>query len=251
MRIAFAGSSGTGKSTLARWLVSSDGPKTTRGLPICPVGARSVARDMGFVGPDGEGRPYDVDRAPWHAYAHALGLPNSGEPARKALAAWMLGVSTDQQRRDAASAALRSADQCFSLEGSMRPFFQQRLADAKIAWERGETDFVTDRTSLDDCAYAILHCPEIATEAFINRALRHTCETYDLIFLCPMDAGQWLDGDAARVQDRDYHRRYEVVLNGLISGQHQHLRERVTVLWMPGLEERKGAIRAVLEEFPR
>ena len=226
MRVAFAGSSGTGKSTLARWLVSPEGPLA--GLPICSVGSRSVAKEMGFVDPETcEGRPYDVDRADGAAYqAHLdIGWFTVDQVASMAMAGWQQGVPT------------------------VRSPFQQRLADAKIAWERGASaqgGFVTDRTSLDDCAYAILHCPEVATRAFINRTLRHTCETYDRIFLCPVDAGQWLDGDAARVQDLDYHSRYEVVLNGLLGGQHPHLKERVTMLWMPGLEERKEAIAAEL-----
>ena len=229
MRIAFAGVSGSGKSTLARWLVSQEGPLA--GLPICPVGSRSVAKEMGFVDPEtGEGRPYDVDRADGAAYqAHLdIGWFTVDQAASMAMAGWRQGVPT------------------------VRSHFQQRLADAKIAWESDRdnqvTGFVTDRTSLDDCAYAILHCPEVATQAFIDRALLHTCETYDRIFLCPMDAGQWLDGDAARVQDLDYHCRYEVVLNGLLGGQHQHLKERIRVLDVPDLwarqEQIKGAVLA-------
>lgn len=41
-RLAFCGASGTGKTTLATWVSS------TYGLPINPVGSRSVARAMGF-----------------------------------------------------------------------------------------------------------------------------------------------------------------------------------------------------------
>lgn len=50
-RIAFAGASGTGKTTLARHVADKFG------LPMNPVGSRSVAREMGFES------PYDVDRA--------------------------------------------------------------------------------------------------------------------------------------------------------------------------------------------
>lgn len=41
-RLAFSGASGTGKTTLAEWVC------TTYGLPLNPVGSRSVARAMGF-----------------------------------------------------------------------------------------------------------------------------------------------------------------------------------------------------------
>lgn len=51
MRIAIAGASGTGKTTLATAIAAR------YSLPINPVGARSVAADMGFA------NPYDVDKA--------------------------------------------------------------------------------------------------------------------------------------------------------------------------------------------
>ena len=50
-RLAFCGASGTGKTTLAEWL------SETYGLPINPVGSRSVARAMGFDS------AYDTDAA--------------------------------------------------------------------------------------------------------------------------------------------------------------------------------------------
>jgi hypothetical protein len=51
LRIAFCGASGTGKTTLATWLVE------TLGIPFNPVGSRSVSKAMGFDS------PYDVDKA--------------------------------------------------------------------------------------------------------------------------------------------------------------------------------------------
>lgn len=51
LRIGVSGSSGTGKTTLARYI--SD----TFGLPLNPIGSRSTALEMGFES------PYDVDRA--------------------------------------------------------------------------------------------------------------------------------------------------------------------------------------------
>lgn len=50
-RIAFAGASGTGKTTRATAVAKA------LGLPLCPVGSRSVAEAMGYDS------PYDVDRA--------------------------------------------------------------------------------------------------------------------------------------------------------------------------------------------
>lgn len=51
MRIAIAGASGTGKSTLARAISEK------YSVPLNPIGARSVAQEMGFKS------PYDVDAA--------------------------------------------------------------------------------------------------------------------------------------------------------------------------------------------
>jgi nicotinamide riboside kinase len=51
MRIAIAGASGTGKTTLARAISEK------YNIPLNPVGARSVALAMGFD------NPYDVDKA--------------------------------------------------------------------------------------------------------------------------------------------------------------------------------------------
>lgn len=51
MRVAFCGASGTGKTTLARWLWRD------YGLEFNPVGSRVVASEMGFAS------PYDVDKA--------------------------------------------------------------------------------------------------------------------------------------------------------------------------------------------
>lgn len=50
-RIAFAGASGTGKTTRMNAVAEA------LGLPTCPVGSRSVAEAMGFAS------PYDVDKA--------------------------------------------------------------------------------------------------------------------------------------------------------------------------------------------
>lgn len=51
IRVAFAGASGTGKTTLAKWI------SQTYKIPMNPIGSRTVAKAMGFE------NPYDVDKA--------------------------------------------------------------------------------------------------------------------------------------------------------------------------------------------
>lgn len=199
MRIAFTGVGGTGKTTLARFV--SD----VWGWPISPVGARSTAAAMGFVGPDGTGRPFDVDRAPLGSYQYVLAN----------------GVDLDGTDKGdpivAAREALRLAAEIERENGrfpTCRPLFQQRLTQGKVAWEQAHDDFVTDRTSLDDVAYALLHCPEMVTRAFLDAAIGHLAR-YDLVVFAPLSAGQWLGDDAARQGDADYYWRLEVQIRGL------------------------------------
>lgn len=264
MRIAFMGASGTGKSTLAQWLVGPDaGLEITRGLPICPVGSRSTAKAMGFVGPDGEGRPYDVDRADLGVYEYCRNFRNSPE-------AWPYSGPAPTTPEDAARWALQPWHMLSAHKTgtSCRPMFQRRLAEDKIAWEtngpwseiRGYKDgqrvyksggFITDRTPLDDVAYAIMHCREVVDEAFLARAIEHM-QTYDLIIFCPRDVFQQTAGDAARLSDPVYHILYEVVLGGLVS-RAENLEGSMNILTLnkADMEERKGAIRAALAREER
>lgn len=161
-RIAFCGASGTGKSTLATHL--SD----LLGVPINPVGARSVASAMGFDS------PYAVDRA------------------------------------------------------GKRAEFQQRLLADKLAWEREHDAFVTDRTSLDNLVYTLLHDVAAIDIGTIENALDGV-ERYTHVFLCPIESFHRPGGDPARLQSPAYHWLFELVLKALI--EHAQLKERIGALW--------------------
>jgi hypothetical protein len=212
------GASGTGKSTLANWLVGPEGPEATRGLPVCPVGSRSTAKALGFVGPDGEGRPYDVDRA--HEWLYEVNAHDGPvEAARAAMGAYVLLEDEGRHLN----------------HRTMRPIFQRKLAEDKIAWESQAEAFITDRTPLDDCAYAIMHCREVVTEEFLQRAYDHTA-SYDLVVMCPQDVFSATAGDPARMADRQYHMLYEVVLAGLIVRSNVR---QVHAVPMADLSERK------------
>lgn len=209
MRVAFAGSSGTGKTTLARFV------SETYGLPINPVGSRSVSQAMGFSS------PYDVDRASAHVYEFAVREGRSpNEAAEVAIGAYEAGEHPMP---------------------TMRPVFQVRLQQAKIAWEIDHASgFVTDRTSMDDMAYALLHCPSAVDRAFIERAQTHLGQYTRVIFL-PLASFNELEGDPARVNDLDYQVRYETILYGLLMGA-WHKRHEPNASIPSDLGERKQMV---------
>lgn len=220
MKIAFAGASGTGKTTLARWV--SD----TYGLPLNPVGSRSVAKEMGFVGPDGEGRPYDVDKANRTVYEMTRRTASVEEAARASLY------------------EPPHADANYMASASMRPVFQRKLAEAKIAWESEHDAFVTDRTSLDDCAYAILHCREVVDAEFLNRAYKHT-GAYTLVVYCPAAVFCAPSGDPARVNDAVYQSIYDALILGLLRTS----KRDVAVLDEETITQREIALTRILRMY--
>ena len=223
-RLAFCGASGTGKSTLATRLAQE------LGLDLNPVGSRSTARAMGFD------NPYDVDKACLATYVHYVlsasrwttaiegetyGYTHVGQLVPR-IAALQTPAGPHVQLQLAASWARaawgKPADSTTNRAHhgqSVRAVFQTKLHHDKIAWERAHAGFVTDRTPLDDLVYAWQHCPAIVTPALYLRATAHLA-TYDLIVYCPLDAGQWLAGDAAREADPMYHRMFDHTLMGLL-----------------------------------
>lgn len=153
--IAFAGASGTGKSTLAQHIY-----KTEEGFSFTQVGARSIASEMGLAS------PYDVD-----AYGRRLE-------------------------------------------------FQKRLQEAKIenavAISRADMSLITDRTTLDELAYTILHLNGGVPEDYASRAMAHMAR-YDIVFFCAMQDFFDLADDPVRVKDREYHQNFQYILSALLS----------------------------------
>ena len=157
-RIAFAGSSGTGKTTLAEWAAE------TFDLLFNPVGSRTVAKAMGFD------NPYDVDAMP-----------------------------------------------------GKRAEFQRRLVTDKRAWEDEHPNFITDRTTLDNLAYTMLHDVYAVDEELLV-SITGGLERYTHIVFLPMSSFFTLSGDKNRVGggkygkpgDNTYHKLYEITLRSLV-----------------------------------
>jgi hypothetical protein len=139
LRVAFLGSSGTGKTRLAMWI------SRTYGLVINPVGSRSVSRDMGFD------NPYDVDDA------------------------------------------------------GKREEFQQRLFASKRCWESDHENFVTDRTTLDNLAYATMHGMATSITREQLDAYVAALDRYTHIIYLPLDRFQNLGDDPVRISNPGYH----------------------------------------------
>lgn len=149
VRVALCGASGTGKTTLANYLVGF------LGLPFNPVGSRSVSKAMGFE------TPYDVDKA------------------------------------------------------GKRAEFQRRLVIEKRAWEDDHESFVTDRTTLDNLAYTMLH-DVYAVDASLLQQIVEGLNRYTHIIYCPVNVFCNPGGDPNRVADMTYHELYDTVLKGLL-----------------------------------
>jgi len=149
VRIAFAGASGTGKTTVAKRI--SD----ILGLPLNPVGSRTVARSMGFE------NPYDVDKA------------------------------------------------------GKRAEFQKRLVTEKMAWETTREAFVSDRTTVDNLCYTVLHDISAVDEDLLSQ-VEVGMGRYTHVFFFSVNSFCDTSGDSHRIQERTYHDIYEIVLTGLL-----------------------------------
>lgn len=173
MRVAFAGASGTGKTTLAEYVAE------TWHLPLNPVGSRSVAKAMGFD------NPYDVDAA------------------------------------------------------GKRAEFQRRLVTEKCRWESDQEAFVTDRTTLDNIAYTMLHDVHAVDDELLADAVSGY-QRYTHVIYCPFRTFFNASGDPNRVKEKVYHELFDVVIEGLITRYRR--RSKYLVLDVAELDQRYGEL---------
>lgn len=189
-RIAFCGASGSGKTTLATWLAEE------LGLPLNPVGSRSVARSLGF------NNPYDVDRASRAVYdAFVSDLRDSPDHLYET---------------ELARAARVAVDEWANGEETCRTLFQEELLKRKIEWELNHLNgFVTDRTTVDNFVYAAMHNPQDLTTEYMEQAAAQLAH-YDIIFFTGTAAFHNLADDPSRVGELAYHHAFELFLDGTL-----------------------------------
>lgn len=98
----------------------------------------------------------------------------------------------------------------------MRAEFQRRLLSEKVAWERDREAFVTDRTTLDNLTYTLMHDVG-AIDAPMLAEARRAFFRYTHAVFCPIGIFQNVGDDRARVQSNTYHWLFEVVIQALVN----------------------------------
>lgn len=101
-----------------------------------------------------------------------------------------------------------------------RAEFQRRLVLEKRAWENDRASFVTDRTTLDNLAYTMLHDVKSIDEELLDSIVAGL-DRYTHIIYCPVDVFCAPGEDTARVKDMTYHKLYDIVLKALVDKYHR------------------------------
>lgn len=125
-----------------------------------------------------------------------------------------------------------------------RAEFQRRLVLEKRAWEDRHESFVTDRTTLDNMAYTIMHDVAAIDEELVTKIVGGVSR-YTHIFYCPVDVFCNTGTDNARVQDMTYHRIYDILIKGLLDKYRSPQTKFVTMMHNV-LEDRKQFVRSLI-----
>ena len=179
VRVAIAGASGTGKTTIAAAL------QARFDLPLNPVGARSTAKALGFD------KVYDIDDASMDVYSQFV---------------------------EAGFTPQEAASKSMGVRGNptVRRLFQRKLQAEKIAWENAHAHFVTDRSIVDDLVYTVMHDSLGLTNEYLKRSEKHL-KTIDVLLVTPIQAFQNLGDDPMRVKEPAYHETYERILGAFLA----------------------------------
>jgi len=95
-----------------------------------------------------------------------------------------------------------------------RAEMQRRIVTEKIAWEAAHESFVTDRTTLDNLTYTILHDVDSLDEELYEKHVE-AVRRYTHIFYCPQGYVPFKP-DGVRRNSETYQRIFDHVLAGLL-----------------------------------
>lgn len=132
--------------------------------------------------------------------------------------------------------------------------FQHRLVEAKREWEDAHESFVTDRTTLDNLAYTVLHDVYCINQELVQK-VADGLGRYTHVVFCPLEAFLRIGDDPHRVgggkyhADQTYHELYELVLDGLLAKYTRFLGPGVGVYTLreAGLEDRCRAVEGFIQ----
>lgn len=127
-----------------------------------------------------------------------------------------------------------------------RAEFQRALLTAKTAWEQDRLRFCTDRTTIDNLAYTVLHDVACVDAAMLQQVQQHL-HRYTHIIVCTRATFHRLGDDPARVADPTYHELYETCLLGLLE-RYRGPYTRIRQLVLSGADERYRACREFVTE---
>lgn len=127
-----------------------------------------------------------------------------------------LGVPFNPVGSRSVAAAMGFASPYDVDKAGKRAEFQRRLVVEKRAWEDEHTEFVTDRTTLDNLAYTVFH--DISTiDAALLEQVVGGMQRYTHIIYCPVEVFCNPAGDPSRVPDMTYHKLYDTMIEALIT----------------------------------
>jgi len=123
-------------------------------------------------------------------------------------------------------------------KAGQRALFQRMLVNQKCEWEKLNEEFVTERTTLDNLAYTIMHDVKAIDEELLSQVIEGM-KRYTHVIWLPVEAFCKLGEDPSRVHDMTYQRMYDVVLEGLLD---RYCRTRLLALRASDKIFRQGAV---------
>lgn len=125
-----------------------------------------------------------------------------------------------------------------------RAEFQRRLVTEKCRWESETPAFVSDRTTMDNLVYTMLHDVRSIDQELLQDAITGLGR-YTHIFYCPVNVFCRPGDDNARVKEMVYHTLYDTTVKAMVD-KHISTKTRLHTVWTEGVDERKSWIERIL-----